>query len=140
MRYFSIGELSRSNVADRAGISNSPNTFQRMNLEKLIDRVLDPVRARIGEPIYVNSGFRSGKLNELIGGSKTSDHMKGMAADIRLQDIKQNKRLFDTIKRMGEVGLIEYRQLIWEMGNDEYPQWVHISYNEDDNKMQILRL
>ena len=80
MRYFSIGELCRSNVADLKGIPNHANTYQRMNLEKLIVRVLDPIRSLYGKPIYVNSGFRSEKLNELVGGAKNSSHLQGKAA------------------------------------------------------------
>lgn len=74
MKYFSIGELCRSNIADSRGIQNHPNTFQKMNLEKLIVRVLDPIRSLYGKPIYVNSGFRSATLNETVGGAKNSQH------------------------------------------------------------------
>lgn len=135
-RFFSIGELCRSNVADLKGIPNHPNTFQKMNMEKLIDNVLDPLRARFGKPIYVNSGFRCESLNKLIGGAKNSEHLNGCAADIRAQDLRENRRIFEILRDGG----FEFRQLIWEKGKDEYPQWVHISYNEDDNKCQILRL
>lgn len=134
--YFSVGELCRSNTADLHKINNTPNTYQKMNLNKLIDNVLDPIRFRWGAPIYVNSGFRSGKLNELIGGAKNSYHLRGMAADITVGNKADNKKLFELILKMGKEGLIEWRQLI----NEQQYSWIHISYNEDDNKMQVLDL
>ena len=133
-QFFTIGELCRSNVAALKGLKNEPNTSIKLNLTKLIDNVLDPLRTAYKKPIYVNSGYRCEELNELIGGAKNSDHLKGMAADIRAQDVRENKKLFDYIKNN-----LEFRQLIWEKGNDEYPSWVHVSYNEDDNKCQVLR-
>ncbi len=133
-QFFTIGELCRSNVSALKGLKNEPNTAAKLNLTKLIDNVLDPLRTAYKKPIYVNSGYRCEELNELIGGAKNSDHLKGMAADIRAQDVRENKKLFDYIKNN-----LEFRQLIWEKGNDEYPSWVHVSYNEDDNKCQVLR-
>lgn len=133
-QFFTIGELCRSNVAALKGLKNEPNTAVKLNLTKLINNVLDPLRTAYRKPIYVNSGYRCEELNELIGGAKNSDHLKGMAADIRAQDVRENKKLFDYIKNN-----LEFRQLIWEKGNDEYPSWVHVSYNEDDNKCQVLR-
>lgn len=140
--YFSVGELCRSNTADLHKINNTPNTYQKMNLNKLIDNVLDPIRFRWGAPIYVNSGFRSGKLNELIGGSKTSFHMKGLAADITTGNPKDNRKLFDLIVKMVQSGEIEIDQLINEKptGKEENPSWIHIGYNEDNNRGQIFTL
>lgn len=145
MKYFSIGELCRSNVADLKGIPNHPNTFQKMNMEKLIDRVLDPIRSLYGKPIYVNSGFRCAKLNEVIGGAKNSDHLRGMAADITTGNPKENKTLWNVILFLYQEGDIEFRQLInekpiYHQGIGDCPSWIHVSYNEDDNKCQILTL
>lgn len=140
MKYFSIGELCRSNVADLKGIPNHPNTYQKMNLEKLINRVLDPIRSLYGKPIYVNSGFRCGTLNELVGGAKNSDHLYGRAADITTGNLEENKKLWNVILFLFQEGDIEFRQLINEKPVRGNPSWIHISYNEDDNKCQILTL
>lgn len=145
MKYFSIGELSRSNVADLKGIPNHPNTAQKMNMEKLIENVLDPVRVKFGKPIYVNSGFRSESLNKLVGGAKSSSHLEGKAADITSGNPKENKRLWDLILGMVDKGQIEIDQVInekpiYQNGLGECPSWIHVSYNEDNNRGQILTL
>lgn len=140
MKYFSIGELCRSNVADLKGIPNHPNTFQKMNMEKLIDRVLDPIRSLYAKPIYVNSGFRSATLNKVIGGAKYSQHMEGKAADITAGNPKENKKLWDVILFLYQEGDIDFDQLINEKPINENPSWIHISYNEDNNRGQILTL
>lgn len=132
MRYFSIGELCRSNVADLKGIPNHPNTYQKMNMEKLIRNVLDPLRFKFGKPIYVNSGFRCATLNELIGGTRNSQHMDGKAADITSGNKKDNKVIFELAQSMG----LEFDQLI----NENQFSWIHISYNEDNNRNQVLSL
>lgn len=132
MRYFSIGELCRSNVADLKGIPNHPNTYQKMNMEKLISNVLDPLRFKFGKPIYVNSGFRCATLNELIGGARNSQHMDGKAADITSGNKKDNKVIFELAQSMG----LDFDQLI----NENQFSWIHISYNEDNNRNQVLSL
>lgn len=140
MRYFSIGELCQSNVADLKGIPNHANTYQRMNLEKLILRVLDPIRSLYGKPIYVNSGFRSEKLNELVGGAKNSQHLQGKAADITAGNPRENKKLLDVIMFLFQEGDIEFDQLINEKPINGEPSWIHISYNEDNNRCQVLTI
>ena len=135
-RFFSIGELCRSNVADLKGLNNAPNTMQKMNMEKLIFNVLDPLRAAYGKPINVSSGFRCETLNKLIGGKKNSQHMKGQAADITVWDKKENKKIFDLIQKLG----LEFDQLISEQTCDDGCGWVHVSFNEDNNRNEILYL
>lgn len=132
MKYFTIDELCRSNVAQLRGIENTPDPNQLNNLEKLILNLLDPIREKWGNPIRVNSGFRSKELNKTIGGAGNSEHMKGTAADITTGNKENNRRLFDLIAGCG----LPFRQLI-----DEHRySWIHVSYNEDDNKRQILHL
>lgn len=136
MKYFTIGEMVRSETADRYGINNRCNKEQACNLIKLIGNVLDPLREAYGKPIIVTSGFRCQKLNTKVGGSATSHHMRGMAADIKAQNPKDNAKLFYLVQELG----LNYTQLIWEKGNNHNPAWVHVSYDEDDLKKQILRL
>lgn len=140
MKYFSIGELCQSNVADLKGIPNHANTYQRMNLEKLILRVLDPIRSLYGKPIYVNSGFRSKKLNELVGGAKNSQHLQGKAADITAGNPRENKKLWDVIMFLFQEGDIEFDQCLNEKPVNGEPSWIHISYNEDNNRGQVLTI
>lgn len=144
-RFFSIGELCRSNVADLKGIPNHPNISQKMNLEKLIERVLDPIRRLYGKPVYVNSGFRSATLNDVIGGARNSQHMEGKAADITGGNPEENKKLWDIIMFLHQEGDIDFDQLINEKpmyfnSIEDCPSWIHISYNEDNNRGQILTL
>lgn len=134
--FFTISELCRSNVAALKGIRNEPTMAVKVNLNKLIDNVLDPIRSAYGDKVFVNSGYRCESLNELVGGAKNSDHLRGFAADITAGSKEENKRLFGIILGLGEKDVIEWRQLIDE---NNY-SWIHISYNEDDNKKQVLHL
>lgn len=136
MKYFSIGELSQSDEADKRGIPNHPNTSQKMNMEKLIERVLDHIRSLYGKPIYVNSGFRCPTLNKVVGGAKNSQHLEGKAADITAGSVEENKKLWSVVMFLIQEGDIEPDQVIDEKGL----RWIHISYNEDNNRGQILKL
>ena len=80
--YFTYEEMVKSDTAKSKGIDNTPDEASIENMKALVKNVLDPVRKIWGKPLTVNSGFRSRKLNEAIGGAKTSQHMYGMAADI----------------------------------------------------------
>lgn len=131
MKYFTIKELCKSTTAERLGIDNSPNSEIVSNLEKLIDNILDPLRERFGKPIYVNSGYRCPALNKAVNGSKTSHHVKGLAADITGKSIAKNKILFNLIKELD----LPYDQLI----DEKNYSWVHVSYSDNPRK-QILHL
>ena len=134
---FSLEELTRSDTAERKGIDNSPTAEHIHNLAALCENVLQPLRDKVKHSIRVTSGYRSEKLNNAIGGSKTSEHSFGKAADIKLIIDGENKSelLYLSILEMG----IPFRQIIWEFGDEETPSWVHISFNKDDNKKQKLR-
>jgi hypothetical protein len=134
---FSLEELTRSDTAERKGIDNSPTAEHIHNLAALCENVLQPLRDKLKHSIRVTSGYRSEKLNNAIGGSKTSEHSFGKAADIKLIIDGENKSelLYLSILEMG----IPFRQMIWEFGDEETPSWVHISFNKDDNKKQTLR-
>lgn len=131
-QFFTIGELCRSNVAALKGLKNEPNTAVKLNLTKLIDNVLDPLRTAYRKPIYVNSGYRCEELNRLVGGAKNSQHMTGKAADITAGNKEENRKLFELVRKLG----LDYDQLIDEK---DY-SWVHVSYNEDFNRNEILHL
>lgn len=131
MTYFSIEELCRSTTAEKEGISNVPDEEAKLRLKELVDNVLDPLRAWYGKPITVNSGYRSPELNKAVGGSKSSQHMKGEAADITAGSKEENKRLFEYIKEH-----LPFDQLIDESNFS----WVHVSYKSSNNRHQILKL
>lgn len=125
MSHFTLNELTKSATAKRLKIDNTPTEKVLKNLVELIDKVLEPLREAYGKPIIVTSGYRCPKLNKAVGGSATSQHVLGQAADIRSvsDDPKENKVIFDTAKRLIGEGKITVGQLI-----DEYSyNWVHIS-------------
>lgn len=126
MKYFSIRELINSDTAKKYGIDNTPGIIEENNIKRLIDEILDPIREEYGSPIRVSSGYRCKKLNDAVGGSKTSQHMKGEAADLIPVD-GDTRRLFYLIKEMIDNKEIRCGQLIWEYGTQTKPKWVHIS-------------
>lgn len=128
MKYFTIAELCRTNK----NIENSPNPQQIENLTYLVDLILDNAREKLGEPITVSSGFRNPEVNRAVGGSSTSQHLKGEAADLICYD---NKKLFEIIRQQGK-----FDQLIWEYGDDKQPSWVHVSVTKyGRNRREVLR-
>ena len=132
MKYFTIKELTESNTANRLHIDNTPSQEIIENLTLLVDNILDKIREAWGKPITVNSGYRCPKLNTAIGGSKTSQHITGKAADITVGNRQANRSLFQFIQKLD----LPFDQLI-----DEYNyKWVHISYDPNRNRKQILHL
>lgn len=131
MKYFTIAELTKSNTAKAKGIDNTPTEAVQSNLIKLVNNILDPLRDAYGKPIRVNSGYRCPRLNKAVGGSTTSQHVLGQAADITGGNKTENKIIFDLIKSLK----IPFDQLIWENGG----AWVHVSYGPR-NRRQVLSL
>ena len=127
-----LNEVTKSNTAVNLGINNEPNAEQLENLKTIANEVFQKIRDHFGVPIKVSSGFRSEALNKKVGGSKTSDHMKGCALDIDMDGIPgnvTNRDIFNYIKNN-----LVYRQLIWEFGSNKNPDLVHVSYFKGDNK------
>lgn len=137
MKYFTIEELTHSATATAKKIDNTPGLQEEANLKALVEYILDPLREKYGKPIVVTSGYRCPELNVLLKGSKTSDHKNGKAADISGGSRNENKKLFDLIQELD----LPFDQLIFEKGDrKEGPDWVHVSYNPDRNRRQILYL
>ena len=133
--HFSLAELTRSQTAQRKGIGNMPTPEHVQNLELLCKEVLEPLRKLYGKPIRISSGYRSAALNKLVGGSAASHHCSGMAVDIDQGSAKENMRIFNLLKAYGT-----FTQLIFEFGTLEAgPDWVHVSYEQEDLKRQTLR-
>ena len=131
MKFFSIKELCKSTTANKYNIDNTPSQEIIENLTQLVDNILDPLREAWGRPINVNSGYRSEELNIKVGGSSTSQHKLGQAADISAGSRESNKKLFSLIKNLK----LPFDQLIDE---SDY-SWIHISYGPK-NRRQILKL
>ena len=129
-------EATRSNTADRLGIDNEPNSYEKTNMANVALNVFEPLREWVGGPIKINSFFRSKNLNKAIGGSYRSQHCEGRAMDLDdTHGYKTNAEMFNYIKDN-----LNFDQLIWEFGNDENPNWVHVSYvSEDQNRNRCLK-
>ena len=131
----SFREVIRSNTAERRNIKNIPNKEQLSAIKNLAESIFQPMRDHFGEPIRINSFFRSKTLNQAIGGSVRSQHCKGEAMDIDATNKTSNKELFNYIKNN-----LEFDQLIWEFGTDENPSWIHVSLKHKGiNRKEILK-
>jgi len=131
---FTLKELTKSDTATRLGLDNMPDAQALENLKTLCEKVLQPVREHFGKSVTVNSGYRSPESNAAVGGSKTSDHCKGQAADIEIAGVA-NADLAQWI-----MDNLEYTQLILEFYTSGIPDsgWVHVSYDPNNLKKQEL--
>lgn len=125
---FSLAELTISQHASRFGLNNQPNAKEKANLKRLCDEVLQPLRDFIKKPVVVTSGYRSQAVNRAIGGSSTSAHMYGLAADIHVPGMT-TRQLMHTIKGL---------QLPFDQMIDEFDSWVHVGLSAH-NRGQILQ-
>lgn len=124
-KFFSLAEMTRSEAAQRGGFDNTPGAEETASLTALCQNVLDPLREAKGKPIRVNSGYRGPEANKAVGGSATSQHCKGEAADIEI-DGYDNKKLAQDIVDMK----LPFDQLILEghTPGDPNSGWVHVSH------------
>ena len=134
--HVSLKEATKSNTATRLEIKNEPRELDLVRMMLIAEKVFEPLRKWVGGPIKVNSFYRSPELNSAIGGSKNSQHCIGCAID--LDDTfgcKTNAQMFDYIKNN-----LDYDQMIWEFGDDDNCDWVHVSYiSEDVNRRRLLK-
>ena len=135
-KHISYKEATISRTATRLDKDNEPNKEQLANMKLVAEKVFEPLRKWVGGPIKINSFFRSPKLNKAIGGSSKSQHCKGYAID--LDDTfkhKTNAEMFNWIKDN-----LNFDQMIWEFGDDNNPNWVHVSYvSEKENRNRCLK-
>jgi len=131
---FSLHEMCKSETALRMGYDNTPDAEATENLRLLCENVLQPVRDHYGKGVKVNSAYRSPESNAAVGGSKTSDHCKGMAADIEIPGVP-NAELAQWI-----MDNLEYTQLILEFYTPGIPDsgWCHVSFDPANLKKQEL--
>lgn len=132
-KHLDLGEVTRSESAKREGIINMPTPEHYENLKVIAEKIFEPIREHFGVPIFISSGYRSEALNVYIGGSRSSDHSRGRALDLDMDQSSSgvtNKMIFDFIKDN-----LDYDQLI-----DEYNfAWVHVGYRGKENRKQTLR-
>lgn len=134
--HISYQEATKSRTAIKNGIDNTPDEETLKRMKTVAEKVFEPVRDHLCVPIGISSFYRSAELNKKIGGSTTSSHVKGEAIDLDadMLGLTTNKDIFDYIKDH-----LEFDQLIWEYGTDKEPNWVHVSYREENNRNQILK-
>jgi len=126
--------MLKSEYALRHGIKNEPDQEQLNNLTQLAQKVLQPVRDAFKKGVKVNSGLRVPELNKAIGGSPTSDHCKGQAADIEIPGVSN----YALAKWISEN--LDFTQVILEFYTQGVPDsgWVHVSYDAANLKKQAL--
>lgn len=135
MKYFTFRELLRSEIAIKNDVANVPflygEYYAYMNLEKLVDNLLDPIRERFATPVIVTSGYRCRRLNELVKGVEDSQHREGKAADFYFAGFtpKEMTQAFFEI-----ADNFDYDQLIYYKKR----HFMHISYNGDSNRRETF--
>jgi len=131
---FSLHELTKSETALRMGLDNTPGPVETEYLKILAERVLQPIRDHYGKGVKVNSGYRSPESNAAVGGSRTSDHCKGQAADIEIPGVPNAEFA------QWSMDNLDYTQLILGFYTPGIPDsgWVHVSYDPDNLKKQEL--
>jgi|TARA_R110002072_G_scaffold78870_3_gene182443 zinc D-Ala-D-Ala carboxypeptidase len=134
--HISYKEGVYSRTATRLNIDNNPDDRQILNMCLIADEVFEPLRMWVGGPIKINSFFRSPELNTAIGGSTKSQHCQGQAID--LDDTfgrATNAEMYEFIKKH-----LDFDQMIWEFGDDDNPDWVHVSYiSTKENRNRCLK-
>lgn len=123
---FRLGEFTKSRTADRYQLHNIPREEAEIaNLRALATHVLEPVRALFGKYVIVTSGFRCTTLNRLVGGSATSQHLLGEAADIVIRGVP----CLDAATAIAATD-IPFDQLIYEARERDggRAEWLHVSY------------
>jgi len=135
-KHISDKESVYSRTALRLDIDNTPTTQHKENMIKLAEEVFEPLRAYVGGPIKINSFYRSPELNKAIGGSSKSQHCNGQAIDIDDTFGKMsNAEMYEFIKEH-----LDYDQMIWEFGDNNNPNWVHVSYvSPQENRNRCLK-
>ena len=135
-KHVSYKEGTHSNTALRRGLDNTPNEEQLKCMKEVAEGLFEPLREWVGGPIKINSFFRSPELNTAIGGSTKSQHCHGQAIDIDdTYGHLTNAEMYRFIKKH-----LDFDQMIWEFGDDDNPDWVHVSYvSPQENRNRCLK-
>ncbi|WEK29447.1 MAG: D-Ala-D-Ala carboxypeptidase family metallohydrolase [Candidatus Pseudomonas phytovorans] len=127
--HFTLDEMTVSQLAARDGFDNTPSPEARANLQ-LLCGALEQVRALFDAPIIVSSGYRSERVNRLIGGAPKSQHVQGLAADFTVIEVSPR----ETVRRISNSA-VPFDQLILEFDN-----WVHLSVSRGSPRRQVLTI
>lgn len=120
--HFTLAEMTRTS----SSLPNKPSEKEIVALKALCENILEPIRIHFAKPVIVNSGYRSAAVNKAIGGAKTSQHLKGEAADIEIRGVS-NAAIFRYIHEN-----LDFDQVIAEKlrNDDGSAGWVHVSYSK----------
>ena len=134
MNTYRLKKGIKSHTATRLSIDNTPRDLDLINMKTIAEKVFEPLRKWVGGPIAINSFYRSPKLNSAIGGSTSSQHCIGCAIDIDDKyGYKTNEEMYHYIQEN-----LDYDQMIWEFGDLNNPDWVHVSYISEDTKQKKM--
>lgn len=132
-RYITYKEATTSSTAIKNGVDNIPSDKELACMKLVGEKIFDPVREFVGNPIKVESFFRCQRLNKMIGGAVRSQHRFGQAVDFD-DDYGHapNSEMFYWVAEN-----LVYDQLIWEFGDGDNPGWIHASYVEGNNRNKL---
>lgn len=127
--HFTLAEFTRSAKADELGIANTPREPDILRMCILCLMVLEPLRRKVGKPVHISSGFRNAIVNKEVGGSATSDHMHGRAADVFVDGMTPMELLISAKESVPD----------WDqMYEHRSAGFVHVSFRLGGNRRQIL--
>jgi zinc D-Ala-D-Ala carboxypeptidase len=129
---FALAEFTKT----RHAADNTPVKSHIDNMIDLCTKVLEPLRAHFNRPITITSGYRSAAVNKAVGGSPTSYHSRGMAADIVISEIS-SRQIAEYIRDN-----LPYCELILEAVSEQSPDgvWVHVAYDKLSNSRKVLTM
>ena len=135
MKHFNLSEFFQSSTADKNSIKNEPSVDERATVERninlLVVNVLDPVRDELRTPIIITSGYRSLRVNKLVGGVDNSQHMSGCAADFHVMGFTPSM-MYGVFLFISNT--LEYDQLIYYRSKN----FIHVSYVENGNRHEAF--
>ena len=141
MKYFTVKELCVSGSYPKLVEVPKEGTNEYKNIVFLIQSLLDPIREKLGRPVRVTSGYRNEKLNKAVGGSTTSNHLTGCAADIHTgNDSTDNIKIIEALLQLG----CSYDEIIAEGAyfdkNDRLisAKWIHVALKPYNNRKKFL--
>jgi len=132
--HFTLAQLIHSKTATKKGIDNTPPKKIIRNLKQLAGG-LEEVRGLLGYPLMISSGYRCKALNSAVGGSETSQHVQGLAADFVCRQFGSPYRICKKIAASD----LEFDQLIHEYGKSKKEQWIHLGFGPKSRR-QILTI
>ena len=136
--HFTLSEMCKTSVK---GVTNTPNATQISNLNRLcgwLEELRTEWNLRYGDgddPIIINSAFRSPAVNKAVGGSSTSNHLSGCAADIRVLGLEQLLRYATILLDISDKAHKDFDELLMERKGNSL--WLHFAVRPDGNRRKI---